>query len=161
MDPITWKILTHPNPKLREISEEFDIKQITTPEFQAFADEFCAFMIKEDGVGLAAPQIGFQKRIIAVQEKDAVHIYINPEISKKSDAKQKGQEGCLSVPGKYGTVERAKRIRFRAYNRHGRKVEFDASGFQAIVYQHEIDHLDGILFIDKIVGSQESEVGSI
>lgn len=150
MESIDWKILTHPNPKLREISEEFDIKKITTPEFQAFADEFGAFMIASDGVGLAAPQIGYQKRIIAVQEKDGIKIYINPEIIKASSTLQKNEEGCLSVPGIYGPVERAKRIRFRAYNRHGRRVEFDASGFFATVYQHEIDHLNGILFIDKI-----------
>lgn len=131
-------------------SEEFDVAEITTPEFQEFADKFAAHMVKADGVGLAAPQIGYKKRIIAVQEKDKVAVYINPEIIKKSDALQDSQEGCLSVPGVYGIVDRAKRVTFRAIDRHGRKVEFNASGYQATIYQHEIDHLDGILFIDKV-----------
>lgn len=145
-----WTILTNPNPQLRERSREIDIARITTPEYQAFADDFAAFMVVSDGVGLAAPQIGIQERIIAVQERDKIGVYANPEIIKRSPAMQIGEEGCLSVPGVFGTVERNKRITVRAYDRHGRKVELELSNFPAVIFQHEIDHLDGVLFIDKV-----------
>ncbi|MEN9557651.1 MAG: hypothetical protein RL141_20 [Candidatus Parcubacteria bacterium] len=147
-----WTILTHPNPQLRERSREIEISRITTPEYQAFADAFGAFMVQSDGVGLAAPQIGIQERIIAVQPspRDPIAVYANPEIVKVSAAMQESEEGCLSVPGIYGMVDRHKRITVRAYNRHGRRIELDLSGFPAIVFQHEIDHLDGVLFIDKM-----------
>ncbi len=145
-----WQILTDPNPKLRERSREIDAARITTPEYQAFADAFAAFMVKADGVGLAAPQIGIPERIIAVQEREKIGVYANPEIVKRSPAMQLGEEGCLSVPGKFGTVERHKRITLRALDRHGRRVEIECSGFPAVVFQHEIDHLDGVLFIDKV-----------
>jgi peptide deformylase len=154
-----WKILTDPNPQLRERSQEIDVARITTPEYQAFADQFAAYMIVADGVGLAAPQIGLQERIIAVQERDGVAVYANPEITKRSDATQVTEEGCLSVPGIYGMVERAKRITVTAYNRHGRRVEMNLSGFPAVLFQHEIDHLDGVLFIDKMVKQTGSKSG--
>lgn len=145
-----WTILTNPNPELRKRSVEIDVARIKTPEYQAFADDFAAYMVKADGVGLAAPQIGISERIIAVQEKDRIGVYANPEILKRSPAQQIGEEGCLSVPGVFGMVERSKRITVRAVDRHGRKVEMDLSGFPAVVWQHEIDHLDGVLFIDKV-----------
>lgn len=147
---MNWKILTHPNPNLRHRSEEVSIEEVKTPEFQEFADAFAAFMVKADGIGLAAPQIGIKKRVIAVQEKELISVYINPEIIKASKVTQDNEEGCLSVPEVYGMVERPKRIKVRAIDRLGRKTEFDISGFPAAVIQHEIDHLDGILFIDKV-----------
>lgn len=158
MNP-SWTILTTPNPVLRERSQEIDVARITTPAYQAFADAFAAFMIVSDGVGLAAPQIGISERIIAVQERDHIGIYANPEILKRSPAMQTGEEGCLSVPGIFGTVERHKRIRIRAYDRHGRRIERDISGFPAVVFQHEIDHLDGILFVDNVKEYIKSGVG--
>ena len=74
---------------------------------------------------------------------------MNPEITKKSEATVDSDEGCLSVPEKYGVVQRHKKISLRALNRHGRRIEFEAKAFPAIIFQHEIDHLDGVLFIDK------------
>jgi peptide deformylase len=145
-----WTILTHPNPELRRQSEEIDVDEVRTPEFQEFADAFAEFMVESDGVGFAAPQIGMKKRVIAVAEQDRIGIYVNPEIVKKSEKLQENEEGCLSIPGVYGIVERSKRIRVRAFDRHGRKTEFSAAGFRAAVFQHEIDHLDGVLFIDKV-----------
>jgi peptide deformylase len=145
-----WTILTNPNPELRKRSVEIDVARIKTPEYQKFADEFAAYMVVADGVGLAAPQIGIKERIIAVQEKEKIGVYANPEILKRSPATQIGEEGCLSVPGVFGTVERAKRITVRAIDRHGRTVEMELSGFPAVIFQHEIDHLDGVLFIDKV-----------
>lgn len=144
-----WTIITHPDDRLRGKAEDVSVQEITTPEFQAFADTFGAFMIESDGVGLAAPQIGLKKRIIAVLEKDKINVYANPEILKASQVLQESEEGCLSVPKTWGLVDRPKRLRIRAINRHGRSVEFDVSGFTATVFDHEIDHLNGVLFIDK------------
>jgi peptide deformylase len=146
---VEWKILTNPDPRLRIKAEPVEISEITTPEYQEFADKYAEFMIKSDGVGLAATQIGLNKRIIAVLEKDGISVYANPEIIKQSETTIESEEGCLSVPGIYGIVDRAKKIRFSAINRHGRHVEFNASGYQGTIYQHEIDHINGILFIDK------------
>jgi peptide deformylase len=146
-----WTILTNPDPRLRERSKEIEAAYVKTPEFQSFADDLAAFMIASDGVGLASPQIGVSQRVIAILERDHVSVYANPEIIKMSPAKQIDEEGCLSVPGVYGTVERRKRVRIRALDRHGRRVEFNAAGFPAVIFQHEIDHLDGILFIDKVI----------
>lgn len=150
MNKVVWTILTEPNETLRKRSEDFDIAEIKTDSFQKFADKFAAFMVAEDGVGLAAPQIGLGKRIIAVQEKDAIGVYVNPEILKASPSMQEDEEGCLSVPGKFGMVDRHKRITVRAIDRHGRAIELKLSGFPAVIWQHEIDHLNGILFIDKV-----------
>jgi len=145
-----FTILIEPDPILRTPAAEVGVEEITTPEFQTFADEFAAFMIASDGVGLAANQVGILKRIIAVLERNKVGVYVNPEIVKSSSATMESEEGCLSVPGVYGTVSRAKRIRVRALDRHGRRTEFNASGFTATIFQHEIDHLNGILFTDKL-----------
>lgn len=143
-----FEIVKHPNPVLRKRAEDFDVSLIKTPDFQAFCDQFGETM-KKDGVGLAAPQIGLSQRIISVLENGEPHIYINPEILKSSSAIQESEEGCLSIPGVWGIVDRAKSVRIGAYDRRGRRIEFNVSNFLATVFQHEIDHLDGILFIDK------------
>ncbi|MFA5129475.1 MAG: peptide deformylase [Patescibacteria group bacterium] len=161
MFPQPWKILINPDPKLRKHATDFDVQKITTKEFQDFADDFAAFMVKSGGVGLAATQIGFDKRIIAIEEKDGIAVYVNPKIIKASSTLQESTEGCLSVPGVFGLVDRPKRIRVRAFNRHGRVVEFDANGFLATVFDHEIDHLNGVLFIDKAKKTVKERKGDI
>lgn len=142
-------IVTLPAASLRERSKEVDTTIIATPEFQAFLDALTETMHAADGVGIASPQVGRNERIFIVNEKKGPQAYINPEIVTFSKDTQESEEGCLSVPGVWGLVPRAKKITFRALNRHGRRVEFDAKGFIATVYQHELDHLDGILFTDK------------
>lgn len=146
----TLSILTLPTATLRERSVEVDQKIIGTPEFQAYLNMLIPTMFSADGVGLAAPQVGRNERIIVVNRGGEGVVYINPEISKKSEAKVRSEEGCLSVPGVWGMVERAKKVSIRALDRHGRRVEMDCKGLEAIIFQHEIDHLDGILFIDKV-----------
>lgn len=136
---------------LRERSRELEVAEVTTPEFQLFLDAMIQKMIKARGVGLASPQIGKNIRAIVIQPdpyKDPL-VLINPEIVKKSVATEESEEGCFSVPGIYGLVKRHRKISVRALNRHGRTFEFDAKDFDSFVLQHEIDHLDGILFIDK------------
>ncbi len=145
-----FDIVTHPAASLRERSVEVDPREITTPEFQAYLDTLTHTMLVKDGVGIASPQVGQNIRAIVVQLNNVTECYINPEILKTSEAMIEGEEGCLSVPGVYGMVDRHKRITVRALNRHGRTVELDLRQFPAVVFQHEIDHLNGILFIDKM-----------
>ena len=143
-------IVTLPAKSLRERSVEVDVSRIPTHEFQLFLDQLTVAMYAADGVGIASPQVGRNERIFIVNEKTGPKAYINPEILTMSEETQDSEEGCLSVPGTYGLVKRAKKIRFRALNRHGRRVEFDAKGYIATVYQHELDHLNGVLFIDRV-----------
>ena len=151
-----FEIVKHPAPSLRERSVEVDPAEITTPAFQAFLDKLAATMLVKDGVGIASPQIGRNIRAIVVCVDEEPVCFINPKIIKTSSTMIESEEGCLSVPNVYGLVERHRRIKLEALNRHGRRVELDQRNFPAIVFQHEIDHLDGILFIDKMKGEQKT-----
>ncbi len=153
-----FSIVKHPSPSLRERSQEVAVAEITTPTFQAYLDQLTHTMVIKDGVGIASPQVGINKRVIVVRMNDLIECYINPEILKHSSELIEGEEGCLSVPGIYGLVDRSKRIRLRAINRHGRTHELDLRHFPATIFQHEIDHLNGILFIDKM--KQQTHGGS-
>lgn len=99
------------------------------------------------GVGLAAPQIGVSKRIVVIKFEDETYKLINPEIIKK-EGQTTEIEGCLSVPGMLGTVQRSKSVVVEALDESKKKIEIDAEGMLAVVLQHEIDHLDGILYTD-------------
>ncbi len=145
-----FSIITHPSSTLRERSIEVSLQDIGTPEFQAYLDRLIETMWAKDGVGLASPQVGINKRVIVVTQKNKGVVYINPEITKHSDATATDEEGCLSVPNVWGLVERSKKVSLRALDRHGRRVEINAKGLEAVIFQHEIDHINGILFIDKV-----------
>ncbi len=106
-------------------------------------------MEENNGVGLAAIQIGEPTRIIVCEIDDKFYTFINPEIIKSFPETLVMEEGCLSLPGIYGEVERPKKISIKATNFEGKKIKMKAFGLLARVIQHEIDHLDGILFIDK------------
>lgn len=142
-------ILTLPNPQLRRRSEELDPKLIKTPEFQAWLDDLVETMWKADGVGIAAPQVGKTVRVFVAVDGKTPHIVINPILVKKSWRMEDGEEGCLSVPGKYGLVRRYRSFKIKCLDREGEKAVHDAHGFFARVLQHELDHLDGVLFIDR------------
>jgi peptide deformylase len=118
-------------------------------------------MIEADGVGLAAPQIGIPRRIAIAEDDNGriIHL-INPVIVKK-DGSQIGPEGCLSFPGLFGDVERSDWIKVRAQDKMGKTVLLEAEGYFARVIQHEMDHLDGILFPSKAITlyNEESEGG--
>ncbi len=109
-------------------------------------------MYKNNGVGLAAPQVGILQQIIVIDigEGNLVKL-INPEIIKSSSEQKIREEGCLSVPGKTGSVIRAKEVVVKGLNEDGKEVTYEAQDMLARAFQHEIDHLNGILFIDKIV----------
>lgn len=110
-------------------------------------------MYDADGVGLAAPQVGVLKRVAVVDVGEGVHVFINPEILEKEGACV-GPEGCLSLPGRQGEVERPTRIKVRALNENGEEFILEAKDFFARAICHEVDHLDGVLFIDKLVKSE-------
>jgi len=144
------KIITIPNPILRKKSKEINFKEINTRDFAKLVSAMGKTMIKTDGAGLAAPQIGKSIRLAVINSKDGPICLINPKITRKSWARELGQEGCLSIPGIFGQVKRHKKITVAYYNQAGKKIKQVAQGLMARVMQHEIDHLDGILFIDKM-----------
>lgn len=107
-------------------------------------------MVGANGVGIAANQIGLTERVIVADVKGPTPL-INPEIFSHSMLKIDSEEGCLSVPGKWGIVRRWRNVKIKALDKNGKEVRMSLKGLPAIVLQHEIDHLDGILFIDKLV----------
>ncbi len=127
------------------------------PDLQVLADDMVDTMRVAPGVGLAAPQVGESVRLIVVEygdeEDDEVppklYVMANPEITRTSEETLLGAEGCLSIPGVQGDVERFAAITVKGLNRHGRPMTVKAKGWLARIFQHEIDHLDGILFVDR------------
>ncbi len=140
------KIITIPNPILRQKAKK--IADVMDPKIQKLIPQMTEIMLKE-GVGLAAPQVGESIRLIIVKYKDGSVAMINPRILKKSILKEWGEEGCLSVPGKYGEVKRSKKLTIRYTDEKGKAKTLNAQGMLARIIQHETDHLDGVLFIDK------------
>ncbi|EQB22704.1 Peptide deformylase [Dehalobacter sp. UNSWDHB] len=115
----------------------------------ALLDDMVETMYHAKGIGLAAPQIGVLKRMIVIDIGEGIIKLINPEIVEMSGEQQE-IEGCLSVPGVYGEVKRPQKVLIRALDQKGDEVDLDGTGLLACVFCHEIDHLEGILFIDKM-----------
>ena len=111
-------------------------------------------MLQEDGVGLAAPQVGALKRLVVVNTSNGVKEFVNPKILRRSFRKNIIEEGCLSVPKVFEKVKRAKNIKVKFQDRRGVWRKLKCDDFLSRVLQHEIDHLDGILFIDKIINKK-------
>ena len=153
------KLLYVGDEALRKVSRPVDVlnKRIIT-----LLDDMAETMYAENGVGLAAPQVGVLRRAIAVDIGDDTGLIqlINPEIIAREDERET-IEGCLSVPGRSGYVVRPQKVTVRGVNRGGRPVEIEAEGALAIVFCHEIDHLDGVLYIDKMTreATDEAEGG--
>jgi len=143
------KIAINPDPVLRKIAKEIDKKDFDTKWMKDFFVDMAETMINRDGIGLAAPQVSESIRLIVVNTKTGPMIMINPVIRKKSLIKEWDEEGCLSVPHTFGQVRRHKVIRVSFVDEVGQSRQIEARGLLARVIQHEIDHLDGILFIDK------------
>ncbi|MBQ2773769.1 MAG: peptide deformylase [Clostridia bacterium] len=121
-----------------------------TPRVLTLLDDMIETMRAANGVGLAAPQVGILRRIAVVEvEEGEIYELINPKIVA-SAGEQEGAEGCLSVPGRYGLVTRPKHVTVRAMNRKGEEYEITAHDFLARAFCHEIEHLDGKLYIDKV-----------
>lgn len=145
------KVLINPDTELRKRSLEIPIDEIETDSLRTLIDDLKRTMITENGVGIAAPQVGVHKRVIIVETPQGPQAFINPRIIQKSLRKIESEEGCLSVPGIFGIVRRHRSVTVEAINEQGEHVTMRADHFPAIVFQHEIDHLDGVLFVDKVV----------
>lgn len=144
-------VLTNPNPDLRISSEPVSVSELETPELTKLIADLIDTMRAENGVGIAAPQVGIRKRVIIVDTgENTPQAFLNPEIVSTSLAKIDSEEGCLSVPGVFGIVRRHKWVKVRAMMPNGDLVEIKAEGFPATIFQHETDHLNGVLFIDKV-----------
>lgn len=148
---------------LREIRKKGDdvlykvCKEVTVfdKRLAILLDDMYETMQKSDGVGLAAPQVGILKRAAVIDIGDGKIELVNPKIVK-SEGSQIGQEGCLSVPGVWGDVERPMKVTVEAFDRNGEKIEIIGEELLARALCHEIDHLDGNLFLDKVIRFEEN-----
>ncbi len=131
--------------------EKFDDRLAT------ILDDMKDTLYKAQGAGLAAVQVGILRRIVVMDCGDGYLELINPEITERSEELQYEVEGCLSLPGKYGTTERPKTVIVKAQNREGKWCIYKGSDLKARCFCHEIDHLDGILYTSHVVGELESE----
>ena len=143
------EILHYPDPRLR--NEAKPVTEVDA-EIQQLVKDMFETMYDAPGIGLASIQVNVPRRVIVVdvsEEQDQPLCFINPEVVE-TEGEETMDEGCLSVPGFYETVQRAEKIRVRALNEKGETFEMDADGLLAVCIQHEIDHLDGKLFVDYI-----------
>lgn len=145
-------ILEFPDPRLRTKAVPVAVDQITGEAFQRLLDDMFETMYAAPGIGLAASQVDVHQRFMVIdvsEEHDAPLVFINPEIVARQ-GEQVYQEGCLSVPGIFADVTRADAITVRAHGRDGQPFEMDADGLLAVCIQHEMDHLEGKLFVDYL-----------
>jgi peptide deformylase len=157
-------IVTLPDPVLRRKARPV---KTFNKDLQALIDDMVETMREAPGVGLAAPQVGISERLIVVEYADLpepeeegeepeevrpkLYVMINPEIVKTSVETEIGVEGCLSIPGLVGEVERYAAIQVKALNRHGQPTKLKAEGWLARIFQHEIDHINGIVYPDRAI----------
>lgn len=145
-------ILEFPDSRLRTVAKPLEVAEVTTDDFQTLLDNMFETMYDAPGIGLAASQVDVHKRFMVIdvtEDRSNPLVFVNPEITAK-DGEQVYQEGCLSVPGIFADVTRANTITVKAVNRQGEAFELDADGVLAVCIQHEMDHLDGKLFVDYL-----------
>lgn len=130
------------------IIEKFDDK------LSDLIDDMLETMYDANGVGLAAPQVGLLKRVVVIDVGDGPMELVNPEITL-TEGEQREQEGCLSLPGKYGTTVRPYKVQVKAQDRNGKWQVFTGTDLKARAFCHELDHLDGVLFTSKVIGKLE------
>jgi peptide deformylase len=142
------KVRKYGDPVLRRRAEP--VREVT-PEIRRFVDDMIDTMYDEVGIGLAAPQVGIPLRLMVVGDEKgrSVHALVNPVISAQG-GEIVAEEGCLSIPGVFADVARAEWVQLEAQDLDGQPVSIRARGMQARVFQHEMDHLDGVLFIDRL-----------
>ncbi len=143
------EILHFPDERLRTRAVPVEV---VDDEIRRLVDDMFETMYEAPGIGLAASQVNVHKRVVVIdisEEKNQPLVFINPEILSR-EGEEEMEEGCLSVPGIYDKVRRAERVRVRALDREGKPFEIEADGLLAVCIQHEIDHLDGKLFVDYL-----------
>jgi peptide deformylase len=142
-------ILEYPDPRLRKVASPV---AAVTSEIQKLVRDMAETMYAAPGIGLAATQVDVHKRVIVMdlsETRDDLKVFINPEILS-ADGEAENEEGCLSVPGYFDKVVRPSAVRVRALNEHGAPFELEASGLLAVCIQHEMDHLLGKVFVDRL-----------
>ena len=142
-------ILEYPDPRLKKVAAPVPA---VTPEIRRLVADMAETMYAAPGVGLAATQVDVHKRVIVIdvsEHKDELRVFINPELLS-AEGEAECEEGCLSVPGYYDKVTRAARIRVRALNEHGETFELETEGLLAVCIQHEMDHLQGKVFVEYL-----------
>jgi len=148
-----YNIVRKEDPQLREKSKEV---KVITPNILKLVKNMTETMYDASGVGLAAPQVGVLKRVIVIDVGEGIIALINPEIIETS-GEETDTEGCLSCPGLLGEVTRAAKVKVKGLTPDGKEVTLEGEGLLARAFQHEIDHLDGILFIDKAKNLRKQE----
>ena len=154
------KIATLGHPVLREVARKLTREELASPKVQTFIDDLVETMHDANGAGLAANQVYEPIRICAIEVRNnprypykpnfPLTILVNPEVVPTSDDTFMNYEGCLSVPNLRGEVRRFTGVKVRAWDRHGKDVELDVKGLTAGTFQHEVDHLDGKVFLDRV-----------
>ncbi|MGE4339334.1 MAG: peptide deformylase [Pigmentiphaga sp.] len=151
-------ILHFPDPRLHKVAKPVEV---VDDRIRALVRDMAETMYAAPGVGLAATQVDIHERVIVIdvsEQHNELLALINPEILSRSDDRIVYEEGCLSVPGIYDKVERAEHVRVRALNPDGNTFEFEADGLLAICVQHEIDHLDGKVFVEYLSPLKQSRI---
>lgn len=147
-----YELKKEPDPILRQKTRK--IKDFSDPELSKLIDDMFEIMHQENGVGLAAPQIGLDLKLCVIEEAGVRYVLINPKITKFSKETVAMEEGCLSVPGKFFPIERPAQVNVCYFDRDGNRSKLRADGLLARACQHEIDHLNGIIILDHITKKQ-------
>jgi peptide deformylase len=159
MTPMDLKLVYYPDPRLRRIS---DPVAKADADLKAALPRMFEIMYRARGIGLAGPQVALNRRFVVAnltgdpEKKDAEQVFINPEIVNRS-GEMREEEGCLSLPGMYAMIVRADTLTVRYTDLEGKTVEREVQGLEAKLFQHEIDHLDGILILDKMTPADRKQ----
>ena len=154
------EIITSENPVLRRKAKKTNK---ITPQLQTLVDDMVETLHAAEGLGLAAPQVAVSERLFVAEIEESeehpgsgkLYVVFNPEYVFRSDEKMDGTEGCLSIPGWAGEVTRHHKVVIKGLDRYGKRIRIEAQGLLARVFQHEIDHLDGVLFTDRITDPEK------
>jgi peptide deformylase len=149
------KILIYPNNFLRVKAQE--VKNFKDPDLAKLVSDMAETMEAEKGIGLAAPQVHSDLRVCIAKVDGVLYVLVNPKIKSLSRRKEVFEEGCLSFPGKFFPVERPVKVKIKARDLRGKKIKIKADGLLARVLQHEIDHLEGVLVVDRAVSKAVSQ----
>ena len=154
------QILRFPDPRLHQVARPVEIFD---DRLRALVRDLAETMYAAPGVGLAATQVDVHERVIVIDvsdAKDQLRVFVNPEIVEASEDRKTYEEGCLSVPGIYDEVERPDRVRVRAFDEHGKAFELEADGLLAVCLQHEMDHLNGRVFVQYLSRLKQTRIRS-